>query len=98
MLYAMRPFTMSATSGIHTARPHMPLKVIIIGAGIAGMAAAAALRQEGHDVEVCLLSRPIRLRSLGPRLRSGTDLGKVGPDRRDRRCHSCAPERRTDLE
>ena len=31
----------------------MPLKVIVVGAGIAGLCAATALRQAGHDVEVC---------------------------------------------
>lgn len=29
-----------------------PLKVIIIGAGIAGLSAAIGLRRAGHDVEV----------------------------------------------
>ena len=30
----------------------MPLKVIVVGAGIAGLCAATALRQAGHNVEV----------------------------------------------
>ena len=29
-----------------------PLKIIIIGAGIAGLSAAVGLRRAGHDVEV----------------------------------------------
>ena len=29
------------------------LKVIIIGAGIAGLSAAVGLRRAGHDVQVC---------------------------------------------
>lgn len=33
----------------------MPLKIIIVGAGIAGLCAGIALRQAGHEVEVCLL-------------------------------------------
>jgi salicylate hydroxylase len=30
----------------------MPLKVIVVGAGIGGLTAAVALRQAGHGVEV----------------------------------------------
>jgi 2-polyprenyl-6-methoxyphenol hydroxylase-like FAD-dependent oxidoreductase len=33
----------------------MPFKIIIVGAGIAGLCAGIALRQAGHEVEVCLL-------------------------------------------
>lgn len=29
-----------------------PLKVIVVGGGIGGMAAAIALRQQGHEVKV----------------------------------------------
>lgn len=32
------------------------LKVGIVGAGVAGLSAAIALRRIGHDVEVCLHS------------------------------------------
>lgn len=30
----------------------MPLKIIVVGAGLAGLGAAIALNREGHDVEV----------------------------------------------
>ena len=29
-----------------------PLKILIMGAGIGGLTAAAALRKEGHDIQV----------------------------------------------
>jgi pyruvate/2-oxoglutarate dehydrogenase complex dihydrolipoamide dehydrogenase (E3) component len=32
----------------------MPLKIIVVGAGIAGLCAGLALRQAGHEVEVSL--------------------------------------------
>ena len=32
----------------------MPLRVIIVGAGVAGLCTAVALRQAGHTVEVIL--------------------------------------------
>ena len=37
-----------------TAEANQGLRVLIIGAGIGGLAAAIALRQQGHRVEVCL--------------------------------------------
>ena len=36
-----------------------PLKVLIAGAGLAGLATAIALRRQGHDVEVSLLKRMV---------------------------------------
>ena len=38
-----------------------PLKVLIVGAGIAGLATAIALRREGHNVEVSCLTTYIVL-------------------------------------
>ncbi|KAJ7484789.1 FAD/NAD(P)-binding domain-containing protein [Mycena galericulata] len=32
--------------------PHSPLKIAIVGAGIAGLTVAAAIRMEGHDVQI----------------------------------------------
>lgn len=32
----------------------MPLKVIIVGAGLGGLGAAIAFTRAGHDVEVCV--------------------------------------------
>lgn len=32
----------------------MPLKVIVVGAGLAGLGAAVALKRSGHEVEVGL--------------------------------------------
>jgi NADPH-dependent 2,4-dienoyl-CoA reductase/sulfur reductase-like enzyme len=41
------------TNGSHIKQlPGEPLKVIVIGAGIGGLSAAAALRQAGHEVKV----------------------------------------------
>jgi 2-polyprenyl-6-methoxyphenol hydroxylase-like FAD-dependent oxidoreductase len=47
----MAESTSTLTNGSHRSKPP-PLKVIIAGAGIGGLAAAIALRQQGHEVHV----------------------------------------------
>ena len=47
----------------------MPLKVIVVGAGIAGLCAGIALCQAGHEVEVCILVENSKL-ALDPSLPS----------------------------
>src|SRR5580698_11471142 len=54
---------------------HRPLKVIIIGAGIGGLAAAIALRQRG--IEVALYERSTRLEEVGAGLQIGPNGVKV---------------------
>lgn len=52
---ASRPLSsesFSAEKPIHCDGSTQSLKVIIIGAGIAGLSAAIGLRRAGHDVEV----------------------------------------------
>ena len=43
---------MPETNGVESAP--RPLHVVIVGAGIGGCTAALALRQQGHNVTVCL--------------------------------------------
>lgn len=44
---------------------HQPLDVAVVGAGIAGLMAAIALSQSGHNVEVSLMNlRTFRTRSI----------------------------------
>lgn len=33
----------------------MPLRIIVVGAGLGGLGAAIALTRAGHDVQVCFL-------------------------------------------
>src|ERR1700731_5484675 len=54
---------------------HRPLKVIIIGAGIGGLAAACALRQRG--IEVALYERSQKLEEVGAGLQIGPNGVKV---------------------
>src|SRR5580700_12329777 len=54
---------------------HRPLKVIIIGAGIGGLAAAVALRQRG--IEVALYERSQKLEEVGAGLQIGPNGVKV---------------------
>lgn len=37
------------------------LRVLIIGAGIGGLTAAIALRQQGHRVEVCVIGGSVQI-------------------------------------
>lgn len=42
----------------------MPLKVIVVGAGLGGLGATIALHQAGHDVEVSMNAWLVRWRPL----------------------------------
>src|SRR3984885_12894960 len=54
---------------------HRPLKIVIIGAGIGGLAAAIALRQRGFEVEI--FDRSARLEEAGAGLQIGPNGVKV---------------------
>jgi salicylate hydroxylase len=54
---------------------HRPLRVVIIGAGIGGLAAAVALRQRG--IEVALYERASKLEEVGAGLQIGPNGVKV---------------------
>lgn len=41
---------------MHSADPKKGLQIGIVGAGVAGLAAAIALRRVGHECEVCASS------------------------------------------
>lgn len=38
----------------------MPLKVLVVGAGLAGLGVAIALTQQGHDVDVSLVNADVQ--------------------------------------
>jgi len=40
---------------IMTSGGNAPLRVAVVGAGLGGLAVSAALRQQGHVVEVCFV-------------------------------------------
>lgn len=42
-------------NGYHHGDEQPGLKVLVVGAGIAGLSAAIGLRQQGHEVHVCEL-------------------------------------------
>lgn len=46
----------------------MPLNIIVVGAGIAGLSTAIALRQAGHTVKVCEVEKPSDLEAEASRL------------------------------
>ena len=54
---------------------HRPLRIIIVGAGIGGLAAAVALRQRGFEVEI--FERSNRLEEAGAGLQIGPNGVKV---------------------
>src|SRR5580693_8767200 len=54
---------------------HRPLKIVIIGAGIGGLAAAIALRQRGIEVEI--FERSAKLEEAGAGLQIGPNAVKV---------------------
>src|ERR1700685_3912310 len=54
---------------------HRPLKIAIIGAGIGGLAAACALRQRGHEVD--LFERATKLEEVGAGLQIGPNGVRV---------------------
>lgn len=41
----------------------MPLKIVVVGAGLAGLGAAIALNRQGHDIEVCQYGLKLSLNS-----------------------------------
>lgn len=45
----------NAISGSEASTEPVPLKIVIVGAGIAGLTAAIGLRRQGHEVHVRLL-------------------------------------------
>src|ERR1700752_5200743 len=56
-------------------RARRPLRVVIVGAGIGGLAAACALRQRGFEVEI--FERTAKLEEVGAGLQIGPNSVKV---------------------
>jgi pyruvate/2-oxoglutarate dehydrogenase complex dihydrolipoamide dehydrogenase (E3) component len=47
-----RTMTSTNAANAHITGETRPLKILVVGAGIGGLAAAIALRRQGHGVEV----------------------------------------------
>jgi salicylate hydroxylase len=60
---------------MHQTKPKRSLRVIVVGAGIGGLAAAAALRRRGFEVEV--YERSERLEEVGAGIQVGPNAVKV---------------------
>lgn len=50
----------AVVNGVHGS-PKAGLKILIVGAGIGGLTAAIALRQQGHDIQVYKESEKARV-------------------------------------
>ena len=71
-------------SEVNTGAGTSPLSVLIVGAGIGGLAAAIALRQQGHNVEVLCFALVMLLRNS----EGSTDVRAVPVCQRNWCCYS----------